>query len=80
MLFRSLDVLELKPDFILVSAGFDAHGKDTVQHGLSNLTEFDFHWVTQNLVAISNTCCHGRIVSALEGGYNTRCGPMSPFA
>jgi acetoin utilization deacetylase AcuC-like enzyme len=40
-------LLEFKPDFILVSAGFDAHERDQI-HGSSDtgVTEFDYKWVT----------------------------------
>lgn len=65
-------LLEFSPDFILISAGFDAHEKDLLgQASNIALTEFDYAWVTRELVKISNTCCEGRIISMLEGGYNT---------
>ena len=37
---------EFKPDFIFVSAGFDAHEGDTIHCMDSKVTEFDYHWVT----------------------------------
>lgn len=58
----------LKPELILVSAGFDAHRADP----LANLrweTE-DFAWLTARLCDLADTLCDGRIVSVLEGGYD----------
>ena len=71
---------EFKPDFIFVPAGFDAHEGDIIHCMDTKITEFDYHWVTQNLVAIANTYSEGRLVSVLEGGYNTTAGPLSPLA
>lgn len=69
------------PDFILISAGFDAHERDHLHSRRdTQITEFDYKWVTENLVKIANQCCQGRIVSVLEGGYNTNAGPISPLA
>jgi acetoin utilization deacetylase AcuC-like enzyme len=57
-----------RPDFILVSAGFDAHREDP----LANLefTEEDFAWATQEILAVAKASCQGRVVSTLEGGYD----------
>ena len=57
-----------QPDFLIISAGFDAHRADPLG-GLA-LTEADFEWVTRELVAIARRCCGGRVVSLLEGGYD----------
>lgn len=61
----------------MISAGFDAHEKDLLGT-VSNiaLNEFDYSWITKELVKISNFCCEGRIVSMLEGGYNTTGGGL----
>ncbi len=56
------------PDLIMISAGFDAHKDDPI--GGMNLTDDDFEWVTHELAKIANSCCDGRIVSVLEGGYD----------
>lgn len=56
------------PDFILVSAGFDAHKDDPLAD--LNLTEDDFSWVTRELKQVAEDHCQGRLVSCLEGGYN----------
>lgn len=57
-----------KPDFIIISAGFDAHRLDPLA-GM-NLEDDDFGWVTERLMEIANEQCAGRIVSILEGGYS----------
>jgi acetoin utilization deacetylase AcuC-like enzyme len=57
-----------RPEFILVSAGFDAHRRDPLAN--LNLTEQDYAWVTGRLCDIAGTHCNGRIVSTLEGGYD----------
>lgn len=41
-----------KPDLILVSAGFDAHKKDSINFGYIGLLEEDYEWVTQQLVQV----------------------------
>lgn len=56
------------PELILISAGFDAHVADPLAH-LRLKTE-DFGWVTRQIDKIAAEMCGGRIVSALEGGYN----------
>ena len=59
----------IKPDLVLVSAGFDAHAEDPV--GDLGLEIEDFEILTKEIVAIAETHAQGRIVSVLEGGYNT---------
>lgn len=44
------------------------------------IQEKDFDWLTEQLVTVANTCCNGRIVSALEGGYRIQGGIVSAFA
>ena len=74
-------LLEFKPEFIFISAGFDAHERDSIHRSTdTKITEFDYQWVTENLVKIANTFANGRIVSVMEGGYNTSAGPLSPLA
>ncbi len=55
-------------DIILISAGFDAHRDDPL--GGLNLVEDDYAWITRELIDIADRHCDGRVVSALEGGYN----------
>jgi acetoin utilization deacetylase AcuC-like enzyme len=57
-----------RPDFIVISAGFDAHMRDPLAN--LNLLEPDFAWATQKIMAIADASAHGRIVSVLEGGYD----------
>jgi acetoin utilization deacetylase AcuC-like enzyme len=56
------------PDFIVVSAGFDAHMRDPLAN--LNLLEPDYAWVTRKLMETADTSARGRIVSVLEGGYD----------
>ena len=56
------------PDIVLISAGFDAHRDDPL--GGLELTEADFAWATSNIMDVALETCEGRVVSALEGGYN----------
>lgn len=60
--------LSFRPDFILISAGFDAH-KDDPLAGM-RLTESSYYQFTRIIKNIASDTCQGRIVSLLEGGYN----------
>jgi len=73
-------LVDFKPDMIMISAGFDGHVRDRLASGEWDITEEDYYWVTEQLVAIANMHCKGRIVSVLEGGYNTKGGWLSPLA
>ncbi len=57
-----------RPDFIFISAGFDAHRDDPLG-GLA-LNENDFAWATAAIMDSAKSLCGGRVVSVLEGGYN----------
>jgi len=59
--------LKFKPDFILISAGFDAQQNDLL--GGMQVTPQGFARLTQMVADIADQCCRGRIVSVLEGGY-----------
>jgi acetoin utilization deacetylase AcuC-like enzyme/formylglycine-generating enzyme required for sulfatase activity len=59
--------LDFSPDFVLISAGFDAH-KDDLLGGMK-VTAEGFAQLTQIVKEISEKCCEGRLVSVLEGGY-----------
>ncbi|UDM16727.1 histone deacetylase family protein [Vogesella sp. XCS3] len=59
---------EFQPQMIFISAGFDAHREDDM--GSLGLVEADYEWVTRQLMIVAAECCEGRIVSALEGGYD----------
>lgn len=56
------------PEFLFMSAGFDAHQNDPLAS--IELTADDFGWITKELVHISQKTASGRIVSMLEGGYD----------
>ncbi|OIQ99726.1 histone deacetylase-like amidohydrolase [mine drainage metagenome] len=56
------------PELMIISAGFDAHHLDTLA-GLK-FTDEDFRWITEELLAIAEASCAGRVVSILEGGYS----------
>ncbi len=56
-----------KPEFIMISAGFDAHREDDMSS--LGLVEADYAWVTEQIQDIAVRYAGGRIVSALEGGY-----------
>lgn len=73
-------LLEFDPDMIFISAGFDAHKKDSMNFGYVGMIEDDYEWVTEQLIKVANACCQGRIVSVLEGGYKIHGGIVSPFA
>jgi acetoin utilization deacetylase AcuC-like enzyme len=57
-----------RPEFILISAGFDAHEDDPLA-GL-NWQDEDYAWITRRLLDIADAHCGGRVVSTLEGGYD----------
>jgi acetoin utilization deacetylase AcuC-like enzyme len=61
--------LRFKPDFVLISAGFDAHAGDPI--GSMKVTAGGYRRLTGIVRAIADECCKGRMVSVLEGGYNT---------
>ncbi len=57
-----------KPQFLLVSAGFDAHHRDPLAN-IELSTEM-YGWMTARLAGLAGTLCNGRFVSVLEGGYD----------
>jgi acetoin utilization deacetylase AcuC-like enzyme len=59
-----------RPQLVLVSAGFDAHREDPLAY--LNLEDEDYRWVTELLMGVAERHAQGRVVSTLEGGYNTR--------
>ena len=58
----------MKPELILISAGFDAHRLDPV--GSLGLESEDFGPLTRRVVEVAQQYAGGRVVSLLEGGYN----------
>jgi acetoin utilization deacetylase AcuC-like enzyme len=59
---------KIKPELVLVSAGFDAHAKDPI--GSLGLEVEDFATLTRQVLEVAKTHAKGRLVSCLEGGYN----------
>jgi acetoin utilization deacetylase AcuC-like enzyme len=59
---------KVRPQLVLVSAGFDAHRDDPI--GSLELETEDFVRLTQTVLAIARQYAGGRTVSLLEGGYN----------
>jgi len=57
-----------RPDLILISAGFDAHRRDPLAH--QSLEAEDFAWATRAVLEVARSCCGGKVVSSLEGGYD----------
>lgn len=62
--------IEFKPDFIFISAGFDASKGDPL--GGMNVTPDGYAAMTAIVKEIAASCCNGRIVSVLEGGYGLK--------
>ena len=68
---RGLEKLaaSLQPQLVIVSAGFDAHADDPV--GSLGLQTEDFAPLTEAVLDVASTYAGGKLVSVLEGGYNT---------
>ena len=58
-----------QPELILVSAGFDAHEEDPLAS--LRFHEDDYAWATSELLHVAESACAGRLISTLEGGYDT---------
>jgi acetoin utilization deacetylase AcuC-like enzyme len=56
-----------RPEFLLLSAGFDALSADTISH--LRLEPDSYGWMTERLVQTAERLAQGRAVSVLEGGY-----------
>jgi acetoin utilization deacetylase AcuC-like enzyme len=59
---------EIKPELVLLSAGFDAHRRDPI--GSLGLESEDFAELTRLVLQVADTHAQGRLVSCLEGGYD----------
>ncbi|MBW1731197.1 MAG: histone deacetylase [Deltaproteobacteria bacterium] len=62
--------LEFDPDLVLVSAGFDIYANDPL--GGMRVTAEGFAGMTRCLMDIAQSCCEGKLVITLEGGYNVQ--------
>jgi len=61
-------IKEFRPEFILLSAGFDAHKDDPLAQ--LQLESKDFYSITKRTLELSKQYCDGKVVSILEGGYD----------
>lgn len=61
---------EFKPQFVLISAGFDAHLADPLAH--IKLTGTGYEELTRRIMGIAQKYAENRLVSVLEGGYNLK--------
>ena len=61
---------DFKPEFILFSAGFDAHKNDPLAN--LKLESKDFYEITKRTLEISKKYSNGKVVSILEGGYDLK--------
>ena len=59
---------EFRPEFILLSAGFDAHKDDPLAQ--INLESKDYYTLTKRIMILAKELCDDKIVSILEGGYD----------
>ena len=66
VIFKKLK--EFKPEFILLSAGFDAHKDDPLAQ--INLESKDYYTLTKRIMTLAKELCDQKIVSILEGGYD----------
>ena len=63
-------IKEFRPEFLLFSAGFDAHIDDPLAQ--LQLGSEDFYTITKRTLEISKSFCDGNVVSILEGGYDLK--------
>ena len=66
--FALKKIKEFKPEFVLISAGFDGHEADPLAQ--LKLTTEDYYEITKRILEASKKFCNGKIVSILEGGYD----------
>ena len=61
-------LVQYKPDFLLFSAGFDAHKDDPLAQ--FELSSKDFYEITKRALNATKDFTKGKVVSILEGGYD----------
>ena len=61
---------EYKPEFVLVSAGFDIYQHDPL--GTMDVTPRGFYEMTRIIKKLADTVCCGRVLFVLEGGYHVQ--------
>ena len=59
---------DFKPEFILISAGFDGHNDDPLAQ--FKLDTDDYYKITKRILETSKKFSNGKVVSILEGGYD----------
>ena len=59
---------KVRPELVILSAGFDAHAEDPV--GSLGLESEDFQAMALDVIGVAEAHAHGRLVSVMEGGYN----------
>jgi len=59
---------KFNPEFILVSCGFDCHFRDPL--GAMEVSEEGFKQMARRVRRLAAECCGGKVVAALEGGYD----------
>ena len=59
---------EFRPEFVLISAGFDSHVRDPLAQ--FQLETEDFYTITKRILDASKKFCNGKVISILEGGYD----------
>ena len=67
---------KFQPNLVIICAGFDAHETDPMREadgGGAQLTAEDFGTWTRAIMSLAASLesCHGRVISLLEGGYDT---------
>ena len=63
-------IKQFKPEFLLFSAGFDAHIDDPLAQ--MRLSTEDYYKITKRTLEYSKSFCNGNVVSILEGGYDLK--------
>lgn len=67
-------IKQFKPEFIILSAGFDAHVSDLMSG--TNLTTDGYDFISDVMMNLVNRFTEGKVVSVLEGGYNLEILPL----
>ena len=70
-------LIDYKPDFLIFSAGFDAHKNDPLAQ--FELSSIDFYEITRKTLLATNKFTRGRVLSVLEGGYDLNSLAESAF-
>ena len=75
---RVLDrLVDYKPEYIIFSAGFDAHKNDPLAQ--FELSSNDFYEITKRTLDATNKFTKGKVISVLEGGYDLNALAESAF-